>query len=82
MAEIEQVPAPTADNDVPETEQTDEVDVLNETDPVPEPPEVDSPAVAPTNKADTGLIVNVAWSIGATTSGGFGKSARSPYSIK
>ena len=82
VAEIEHVPADTAVKVVPETVQIEVVPEEYETAPMPEPPLVDSDAVPPTIIAETGLIVSVAWLTGVTTSGGFGKSALSPYSIR
>ena len=74
VAEIEQVPADTADKVVPEIVQIEVVLEEYETAPVPEPPLVESDAVPPTIIADTGLMVSVAWltGVGAVTVGSVG----------
>jgi hypothetical protein len=82
VAVMAQVPAETADKVEPETVQIEVVVDVNETSPVPEPPEVAIEAVLPTLNGEIVLIENEDWFIGATVSAGLGKSERSPYSIK
>jgi hypothetical protein len=82
VAVIAQLPADTADKVVPDTVQIEVVVDVKETDPVPEPPVVASGAVLPTLNGEIALMENADWFISVTTSGGLGKSKRSPYSIK
>ena len=82
VAVIAQLPADMPDKVEPETVQIEVVVDVNETNPVPEPPEVASEAVLPTLNGEIALIENADWFMGATVSAGLGKSERSPYSIK